>query len=160
MVARKDPASRARNNAERVPFKVLELESAPQPPLPAYFPWEGKKLKWPQQTQDWWDNWGRSELSGGFLDHDWQYLMDTAILHAKHWLGLDSKAAGELRQREAKFGTTPEDRARLRIIVVSADNAEESKRVREEAERLNQKIAMRGNTRRLTSLPSPEDETG
>lgn len=160
MVARKDPASRARNNAERVPFKVVELETCPQPPLPAYFPWEGKKLKWPDQTVQWWENWGESALREGFLAHDWQYLMDTAILHAKHWLGLDSKAAGELRQREAKFGTTPEDRARLRIIVVSADNAEESKRVREEAEKLNRKIAMRGNSRRLTSLPSEADEAG
>ncbi|AGI12272.1 minor tail protein [Mycobacterium phage FF47] len=152
MVARKDPAARARKNPERVPFKVMELEAVPQPPLPAYFPWEGKKLKWPQQTVDWWEHWKDSALNEGFLQHDWDYLLDTAILHAKHWLGLDAKAAGELRQRQAKFGVTPEDRARLRIIVVSADNAEEAKRVREEADRLNQKIAMRGNRRRLTGL--------
>ena len=36
----------------------------------------------------------------------------------------DMGVAGELRLRAAKFGVTPEDRARLRIQIVVADKAE------------------------------------
>lgn len=47
---------------------------------------------------------------------DWDFLLDTALLHAELWSGNRSVAA-ELRLRVAKFGATPEDRARLRIQV-------------------------------------------
>lgn len=40
------------------------------------------------------------------------------------WAG-DTKLAGELRLRVAKFGATPEDRARLKIQFAAADEAED-----------------------------------
>ena len=81
------------------------------------------------------------------------------MLHAKHWLGLDAKAAGEMRQRLSRFGVTPEDRAKLRIILVGADNAEEESKVA--AER-NSKVSITGNARRLTdaSFTFEDEETG
>lgn len=159
MVHRKDPAQRARRNAENRPFQVMELKAVPQPPLPKGFPYDGKTFKWPQITIDWWTHWNPevSPLTSGFTQHDWDYLLDTAVLHAKHWLGLDAKAAGEMRQRLSRFGVTPEDRARLRIILVDADNKEEESKVA--AER-NSKVAITGNARRLTdaSFSFEDDE--
>ena len=159
MVRRKDPAVRARNNPENRPFRVVELKTCPQPPLPKGFPYDGKTFKWPQITVDWWDHWADSPLIDGFTDHDWDYLLDTAVLHAKHWLGLDAKAAGEMRQRLSRFGVTPEDRAKLRIILVDADNKEEESKVA--AER-NSKVSITGNARRLTdaSFSFEDDKTG
>jgi hypothetical protein len=55
-----------------------------------------------------------------FTETDWSFLIDTAVLHAEYWLG-DLGVAGELRLRVAKFGATPEDRARLRIAVSEHD---------------------------------------
>ena len=95
-------------------------------------------------------------MNDGFTVHDWDYLIDTAVVHAKHWLGLDSKAGTELIRRLAKFGVTPEDRARLRIVMVTADNAEEQSRLA--AER-NAKIKMVGDTRRLTAIPGFDENT-
>ena len=149
MPARKDPAQRARRNPESRPFQVMELKPVPQPPLPSGFPYDGKRFKWPQITKDWWTHWAPevSPLTQGFTQHDWDYLLDTAVLHAKHWLGLDAKAAGEMRQRLSRFGVTPEDRARLRIILVDANTKEEETRVANER---NSKISITGNARRLT----------
>jgi hypothetical protein len=53
-------------------------------------------------------------------DTDWDFLLDTALLHARYWEG-DEKVAAELRLRVAKFGATPEDRARLRMSVGEPD---------------------------------------
>lgn len=72
--------------------------------------------------------WGRSALTEQFTEADWSELMDTALIHARLWSG-DYRAASELRQRTAKFGATPEDRARLRIQWANADEAD-SKRPR------------------------------
>jgi hypothetical protein len=71
---------------------------------------------WPARTRDWWETWRRSAVAQAMTPTDWDFLMDTALLHARFWLG-DEKVAAELRLRVAKFGATPEDRARLRIQV-------------------------------------------
>lgn len=55
---------------------------------------------------------GESPLSTEYTETDWSFLLDTAYLHALYWKG-DFRVAGELRLRVAKFGATPEDRARL-----------------------------------------------
>lgn len=135
---------------DKVPFRVVGLPTVPQPDLPPGFPYDGKRHKWPQITRDWWDHWRDSPLIDGFTSHDWDFLMDTAVYHAKHWLGLDSKSGAELRQRLAKFGATPEDRAKLRIITVSAENADEVSR---EAARRNARVGVIGDGRRLTAIP-------
>lgn len=64
---------------------------------------------------------GESPLAAEYTETDWAFLMDTAYLHAQYWKG-DIKVAAELRLRVAKFGATPEDRARLRIQFAVADN--------------------------------------
>lgn len=108
-------------------LKVIHAEATPQPKLPSLrFPNSDGKLvqvAWPAQTRTWWAMWGDSPLSADFTATDWSELLDTALLHARFWRG-DHKVAAELRLRVAKFGATPEDRARLRITFAQADDAE------------------------------------
>jgi hypothetical protein len=67
--------------------------------------------------------WAESPLAEEFTATDWSELLDTAVLHGAYWSG-ELRMAGELRLRVAKFGATPEDRARLRITFAVADEKE------------------------------------
>lgn len=92
-----------------------------------------REYDWPQETLDWWETWRRSAQASTFSDVDWMFLRDTALLHADFYLG-DRRVAGELRLRCAKFGATPEDRARLRMEV-GAGAKLASSRLRPQADR-------------------------
>jgi hypothetical protein len=113
----KDPAKRARTNADPVAIRVLPAVLATQPELP-------ESIRWPVRTLEWWQMWRDSPLSVGFTSTDWSELLDAALLHAKVWGEGDLKWLPELRLRTAKFGATPEDRARLRIQFAQADEAD------------------------------------
>ena len=122
------PASeRARRNRDHIETQVIHVHSCPQPELPTFYVTVEARLveyEWPPRTRDWWDMWGRSPLTRDFTENDWDALLDTAVLHAEFWKG-NTKVAPELRLRTAKYGATPEDRARLRILFVQADKAED-----------------------------------
>lgn len=125
--APKDPSTRARSNSDPVPGRKVVAPPVKQPRLPTFKvsnPLSGRQVTfvWPAQTKAWWKMWGDSPLSADFTETDWSFLMDTAILHAAFWRG-DVKAAAELRLRVAKFGATPEDRARLRISTAPTPEA-------------------------------------
>jgi len=107
-------------------LKVIEATPVPQPELP-----DGD---WHPQTRRWWAMWGESPLSEDFTATDWSELLDTAVLHSLFWAG-ESRHAAELRLRVAKFGATPEDRARLRIQFAAADEADEKRTVRRPSSR-------------------------
>jgi hypothetical protein len=47
---------------------------------------------------------------------DWDFMLDTAMMHSAMWNG-EMKMAAEVRIRVAKFGATPEDRLRLKVQV-------------------------------------------
>lgn len=111
--APKPSDKRARRNADPVGTRTLSLVRASAPQLPDGFTWHS-------QTEAWWASWAGSPLALDFTELDWSYLLDTAILHSAMWSG-DSGVAAELRLRVAKFGATPEDRARLRIVFADAD---------------------------------------
>ena len=128
--APKDPQRRARTNADPIPLRVIHATPVVQPDLPEFdveVSRDGavvsQRFEWPPRTRDWWRMWADSPLSAEFTSTDWSELLDTAVLHAQFWRG-DTKVAGELRLRVAKFGATPEDRARLRITFAAADDAE------------------------------------
>lgn len=123
--APKDSEKRARANSDPVTLRVVPVLPVRQPELPELWI-SNTQLVWPNQTQEWWRVWGESPLSANFTDSDWSFLLDTAILHAQLWSG-DSKVAGELRLRVAKFGATPEDRQRLRIKFAVPDGEEYEK---------------------------------
>lgn len=111
-------------------LRVINAEPTAQPELPSFLTVATKdgreQVEFPARTLEWWQMWADSPLSAEFTSTDWSELLDTAVLHARFWLG-DVKLAGELRLRVAKFGATPEDRARLRITFAQADQAEDKR---------------------------------
>lgn len=122
------PAGHGAAKAREASTDKVNATRAKQPTLPSFsVTWlddEGcerkAKFEWPAQTRAWWKMWADSELSKKFTSTDWSELLDTARLHAAYWSG-DLKVAAELRLRTAKFGATPEDRARLGIQFVFDD---------------------------------------
>lgn len=114
--APKDPSKRARRNKDAQGLRVIEAEPQPQPDLP-----DG--AEWHPMTVRWWKMWGDSPLAEEFTGNDWSELLDTALLHSRFWSG-QTALGSELRLRVAKFGATPEDRARLRITFAQADAAD------------------------------------
>lgn len=109
--APKEHRSRARDDARRAQgLKVVHADGDEHgPSLP-------EDVDWPDATLTWWDTWRKSAQATTFTDTDWSFLLDTALLHMDFWDG-DRSVAAELRLRAAKFGATPEDRARLKIEI-------------------------------------------
>jgi hypothetical protein len=77
---------------------------------------ESAEMPWPEATKSWWLNWRKSPQAISFAASDWDFLLETAVLHAKFWSG-DHSVAAELRLRAAKFGATVEDRLRLKMEI-------------------------------------------
>ncbi|GAA1333885.1 hypothetical protein GCM10009592_28570 [Brachybacterium rhamnosum] len=127
----KDPSKRVRRNADPTAETLLRFEEAEQPNLPTFFlnvevdgAMVRRKYQWPKITRDWWAMWRDSPQAEHFGSTDWSFLLDTALLHAEVWGRGEMKHAPELRLRVAKFGATPEDRARLRMQFADADAAD------------------------------------
>ncbi|RKN40945.1 hypothetical protein [Streptomyces hoynatensis] len=124
--APKDPKRRARRNADAQQQTVLRFEQAEPPELPTLQVEQDGKLvefTWPHRTVEWWEMWKASPQAEHFSSTDWDFLLDTALVHARFWTG-NLAAGAELRLRVAKFGATPEDRARLRMQFAQADEAD------------------------------------
>lgn len=101
-------------------MKVFEAEPVAQPDL-------DPDVSWPDATRRWWANWGAEPMAEDFRPTDWDFLMDTALIHARVWGEGELKLLPELRLRVAKMGATSEDRARLRITYAQADEADEKR---------------------------------
>ncbi|GAA2577412.1 hypothetical protein [Microbacterium binotii] len=124
--------SRARDNAVRdvvksdgklggfpLPDDVLPLLSEKEQD-PDYWEGEPQREQWHPQTVRWWQNWRESPQAARMLTApDWDYLLDTALLHHQMWMsgGKNSERAAELRIRVAMFGATYGDRLKLRLEV-------------------------------------------
>lgn len=128
----KDPAKRARRNKDVAPVRyIAPAQTVVQPELPEFEVERTAKngepymvpFSWPAATRDWWAMLAHHPLVDEFFAADWSYLLDTALIHAAFWKG-DLKLAGEIRLREAKYGFTPEDRAKLRIFSAGAVEGE------------------------------------
>jgi hypothetical protein len=119
--APKDPRRRARVNADTIAGTVLRVEQADQPRLPAAPDW---LEVWPERTVEWWAMWGASPQAEHFSSTDWDFLLDTALLHAQVWAEGKLGQLPELRLRVAKLGASMEDRARLRMQFAQADEAD------------------------------------
>lgn len=72
---------------------------------------------WHPRTRQWWDTWRRSPQAQTFLETDWDFLLDTALLHHVLWTKGRWEFASEVRLRAAKYGATPEDRMRLKLKI-------------------------------------------
>lgn len=113
--APKHPSVRSRRNASV--HREIGVADSTQPELPDCIPW-------PEVTREWWQMWRESPQSSEFGSTDWDFLLDTALIHADVWSGNLDRLA-ELRIRVAKFGATPEDRARLKIQYAQAEVADD-----------------------------------
>lgn len=113
----KDPRRRARRNADQVQGTVISFTRGVQPELP-------EEIDWPERTRAWWQMWAESPMAEHFMASDWDFLLDTALLHRAVWGFGDFGKLSELRIRVALFGQTPADRARLRIQFADADDAD------------------------------------
>ncbi|WP_257136560.1 phage terminase small subunit [Streptomyces sp. f150] len=72
---------------------------------------------WHPRTVQWWETWRRSPQSQTFIATDWDFLLDTALLHHVMWTKGRWEFASEVRLRAAKYGATPEDRMRLKMKI-------------------------------------------
>lgn len=73
-----------------------------------------------------WRTWATSPQAAKWIETDWAELEITVKLVDAFYQG-DTKLAGEIRQRVAKWGATTEDRARLRMSVEDdQDQADET----------------------------------
>lgn len=128
--APKDPEQRRRRNADPTPATELAQDGALRGPELPDLPVDegtGERPAWHPRTLAWWETWRRSAQAQQFMDTDWDFLVDTALMHHTMWSKGRWEFAAELRLRAAKFGATPEDRARLRMKVTEVDPAEADK---------------------------------
>lgn len=152
--APKDPSKRARTNKDVAPVRYIAPSAhVVKPDLPEFdvaVTVEGETVmvpyQWPAATRDWWAMLDHHPLVHEFFETDWSYLLDTARLHAAFWEG-SLKLGAELRLREAKYGFTPEDRARLRIFTAAAAEGE-ANAVTATEKAISSRDRMRGVTRR------------
>lgn len=114
------PASRrARTNKDPVASRVLEAEGVAPADLPMDLLPEGDE--WHPATLRWWQRWCESPLADNLPAVDWSELEACAVLHHEFMRKRSFTLGSELRLRMAKWGATPEDRARLRISIADAD---------------------------------------
>ncbi|CAB4215032.1 hypothetical protein UFOVP1616_39 [uncultured Caudovirales phage] len=122
-VAPKPASERRRKNKDIFPHTTVKKHGGTfGPELPA----RPAGDDWHPQTLAWWQTWRTSPLAEKMEETDWDFLLDTALLHTAFWNG-SNKVAGELRLRVAKFGATLEDRLKLRIDAVEGAAAETTK---------------------------------
>lgn len=81
------------------------------------------EVKIPSRTRAWWKRVSAMPHCVLWTETDWQFALDTAMVHAAFVLG-DTVRAGELRVREKQMGTTLDARRDLRIRYVSEKPAE------------------------------------
>ena len=109
--APKPELTRERDNARReaATTKVTDDGVLRGKPLP-------KETAWHPRTVAWWATWRKSSLAQTFTESDWDFLLDTALLHTEMWNG-ETKLAAEIRLRVSAFGSTPEARLRLKLKI-------------------------------------------
>jgi hypothetical protein len=123
--APKDPVTRRRRNIAP-PSTVISVDDEIRgPDLPVDVLPDHEQ--WHPRTREWWRTWRRSPQAQAFTATDWDFLIDTALMHHTMWLKGRWEFASELRLRAAKFGATPEDRQRLRMQVTPQVQPEEAK---------------------------------
>lgn len=121
----KNPGDRVRRNPETYVIDYVEWDGETHgPDLP-------DNISWCDQTKIWWSRFRVSACAMVMTETDWDFMLDTALLHNALWephketgegkpkWGAVSmtQLASEIRQRVAKFGVTYEDRKKLRMSV-------------------------------------------
>lgn len=114
----KNPATRRRSAPKTEP--MTEVAGDGRLRGPALTPSMLGGEPWHPRTLAWWATWRKSPQAKTFTPTDWDFLIDTALMHHTMWSKGRWEFAAELRLRAAKFGATPEDRMRLKITIDQA----------------------------------------
>lgn len=109
--APKPPEDRLRRNKPKPLKSYLADGKTYGKPLPRGVLPKGED--WHPQTLKWWAALRKYPLMRDAVEVDWQFLVDTALMHHQMWARGKWEFAAEIRLRVAKFGVTPEDRRRL-----------------------------------------------
>jgi hypothetical protein len=78
---------------------------------------------WPLETQQWWGFVSAMPHCAAWAPTDWQYAKDTGHIHARWTETRSDKYLAELRQREAKMGTTLDARFAIRVRWIDPNEA-------------------------------------
>ena len=122
--APKDPAKRRRRNTDEPDTVVVNDGELRGPDLPEGVLPGGEE--WHPLTVAWWHEWRVSPMAANFLGTDWAFLLDAALMHHTAWTKGKWEHLSEVRMRSAKFGATPEDRARLKLKVDDPTSARQT----------------------------------
>ena len=63
-------------------------------------------IPFPDETVKWFEGWRNSSRSDDWDELQWQYLIDTALVHSAVWGSQDFSMLGELHKRLAYMGLT------------------------------------------------------
>ena len=63
-------------------------------------------IPFPEETLKWFESWRNSSRTDDWDELQWQYLIDTALVHSAVWGSQDFSMLGELRTRLAYMGLT------------------------------------------------------
>lgn len=123
--APKDPSTRRRKNADPKPTDQLANDGRTRgPQLPKGVLPDAED--WHERTKLWWATWRKSPQAQLFTATDWDFLLDTALMHHVMWSKGRWEFAAEIRLRVGKFGATGEDRLRLRMEIDQPGRAKSS----------------------------------
>lgn len=61
-------------------------------------------IDWPDETRAWFEAWRESPRTDGWDAQQWNYLMETALVHAEVFASGNTSMLGELRVRESYMG--------------------------------------------------------
>jgi hypothetical protein len=112
--------TRSRNDKKSIRLIADGKTRGPVLPKNAIVDKDGQVVAWHGQTVRWWNHWRRSPQALRMLtEADWDFLLDTALMHHQMWQNGRWELAAEVRLRVQKFGATPEDRSRLGIEISS-----------------------------------------
>lgn len=112
------PGERRTRERDNLQVETLVKDGKRRGPNLPHLMKNGKRVAWHPQTLRWFEHWRTSPQAIRMATEvDWDYLIDTALMHHEMWSTGRWELAAELRLRVANFGATPADRARLRIEV-------------------------------------------
>lgn len=137
---KKPPEERVRRNLPKEAAQLVWDGKTRGPDLPLNLP----GIKWSTRTLQWWEKFRNSAQAMTWVDTDWEFMLDTALLHNQLWTPkreavtgpggkitkrsvsrpiTELKAlAGEIRQRMDQMGGTPHARLRDAMAITTEDN--------------------------------------
>lgn len=96
-----------------------------------------KSVDWPDATREWFKVWCDSPHTDSWDDSQWQYMFDTALVHAEVWGSYNTSMMGELRARESYMGLAfdqkPTKQKPIEVSVIQAavnDRKKKAKRAK------------------------------